>query len=359
MIKNLTGFSGYIMPLICSFFAIATYGQGGNQKLQAYTIDVIPSDAAKKVTITANGQPFTELVYTDTLEKPFLYPIYAPDGQIITRGFPFAPRPNEPTDHPHHTGLWLNYESVNGLDFWNNSYAVPAERKHKYGWIKTKKITKTKSGRKGELKMEAAWENQKNQVLLKEATTYYFRADENKRIIDRITTLTAAQDVTMPDIKDGMLGLRLAHELELPSKEKKTFKDDKGHVTVVEGNTDGAPSGNYLTSEGKEGDAAWGTRAQWCMLYGRQGNDTTSIVIIDHPRNVGYPTYWHARGYGLFAANPLGQKAFSNGKEVLNFSLKQGQSVTFRYRIVIASGNQKLNKEDINLLAGDFYQTIK
>jgi len=218
---------------------------------------------------------------------------------------------------------------------------------------------KTRGGKKGELKVQGTWENQKNQVLLNEVTTYFFKADADKRIIDRVTTLSAAQDVNMPDIKDGMLGLRVAHELELPAKEKKEFKDDKGNVTVVEGSLDNAPSGNYITSEGKEGDAAWGTRAQWCMLYGKQGDDTTSIVIIDNPRNVGYPTYWHARGYGLFAANPLGQKAFSNGKETLNFALKQGQSITFRYRIVIASGKQRLSNEEINVIAGDFYQNTK
>lgn len=359
MRKSHSFFFGYSILILCFTGVVTAYGQSSKSKLQVYNIEVTPDDASQKVTITAAGKPFTQLVYTDTLEKPFLYPIYAPDGQLITRGFPFAPRANEPTDHPHHTGLWLNYESVNGLDFWNNSYAIPADKKNKYGWIKTKKIVKAKGGKKGELKMQATWENQKNQVLLNETTTYFFRADEDKRIIDRITTLTAAQDVNMPDVKDGMLGLRLAHELEMPSKEKKEFKDDKGNVTVIEGSADGAPSGNYITSEGKEGDAVWATRAQWCMLYGKQGDDTTSIVIIDHPRNVGYPTYWHARGYGLFAANPLGQKAFSNGKETLNFALKQGQSVTFRYRVVIASGKQRLSNEEINLVAGDFFQNTR
>lgn len=333
--------------------------QSSKGKVQTYDIEVAKDDNAKKVVITADGKPFTQLIYTDTLEKHFLYPIYAPDGQIITRGFPFAPRKNEPDDHPHHVGLWLNYESVNGLDFWNNSYAIPAEKKDKYGWIRPGKILKAKGGKQGEVKIAATWQNQKNQVLLEETTTYLFKADENKRIIDRITTLTAKQDVTMPDIKDGMLGLRLAHELEMPSKKKQEFKDDKGNVTVVEGNADNAPSGNYITSEGKQGDDAWGTRAQWCMLYGKIGEDTASIVIIDHPRNVGYPTYWHARGYGLFAANPLGQKVFSNGKETLNFALKQGQSVTFRYRVVVATGKQRLSNEEINLAAGDFFQRTR
>ncbi len=67
--------------------------------------------------------------------------------------------------------------------------------------------------------------------------------------------------------------------------------------------------------------------------------EPVSLVILDHPKNVGYPTYWHARGYGLFAANPLGQKELSAGKDILNFKLPAGQSVTFRYKVLIHSGN--------------------
>lgn len=359
MKSSISLFPQALIVFTACFFVTTGYGQQGKAKIQVYPIEITPVELSKKIVITADGRPFTELIYTDTLEKPFLYPIYAPDGQIITRGFPFAPRPNEPTDHPHHTGLWLNYERVNGLDFWNNSYAIPEDKKSKYGWIKAQKILKAKGGKRGELKMKSVWENQKGQVLLEETTTYFFKADENKRIIDRITTLTASQDVNMPDVKDGMLGLRVAHELEMPSNVKKEFKDDKGNITVVEGSKDNSPSGNYITSEGVEGDAVWATRAQWCMLYGRQGDDTTSVVIIDHPRNPGYPTYWHARGYGLFAANPLGQAVFSKGKETLNLALKQGQSVTFRYRVAIASGKQRLSKEEINVVAGDFFQNVK
>lgn len=74
------------------------------------------------------------------------------------------------------------------------------------------------------------------------------------------------------------------------------------------------------------------------MLYGRRAGTPISITIIDHPANPGYPTYWHARNYGLFAANPLGQKVFSKGAENLNYRLLKGQSVRFRYRVVITSG---------------------
>jgi hypothetical protein len=71
------------------------------------------------------------------------------------------------------------------------------------------------------------------------------------------------------------------------------------------------------------------------MLTGKVNQETVALIMIDHPQNIGFPTYWHARGYGLFAANPLGQEIFSNGKEKLNFTLQPKMSATFRYRLVI------------------------
>ena len=98
----------------------------------------------------------------------------------------------------------------------------------------------------------------------------------------------------------------------------------KAMLPIVKASTDSIANGNYLTSEGKEGDSAWSTRARWCKMYGKMGSDSVSVVIIDHPSNTNYPTYWHARGYGLFAANPLGENIFTNGKLTKNLSLKTG-----------------------------------
>ena len=267
---------------------------------------------------------------------------------MITRGFPLAPQLGEPVDHPHHLGLWFNYENVNGLDFWNNSYAIPATKKSQYGWIRTDKVS---AGHRNTLRYTARWTDQQQHVLLYEVTTYQFSATRQERIIDRTTVLTADTDVNFPDAKDGMLGLRVTKELQIPSGTPGEFVDDKGNITkVAAGNTPDI-NGNYLTSEGKTGDSAWGTRGRWCMLYGKKGTDTLSIAIIDYPGNPGYPTYWHARGYGLFAANPLGQKIFSQGRQTLNFQLKKGQSATFHYRIVIAAGDHRLSTDRIRQLA--------
>jgi hypothetical protein len=152
--------------------------------------------------------------------------------------------------------------------------------------------------------------------------------------------------VSFDDAKDGMLGMRIARQLELPATKAEVFTDISGRKTDVPKLDNTGITGNYVTSEGKQGNDAWGTRGRWCVLTGRIGSDTISVAILDHPKNPGYPTYWHARDYGLFAANPLGQKVFSNGKEALGFALEPKQSVTFRYRILIVDGGLTPDRAD-------------
>ena len=340
--------------LFVLFLGMRTENAAQKKSKNQNRIDVVNYPSAQKIDIRIGAKLFTSFCYPDSLEKPFLYPIFAANDSAITRGFPLNTKPNDPTDHPHHIGLWFNYESVNGLDFWNNSYAIEADKKKNYGWIRTQKILRTKSGKEAGLSYSANWTNQQQKVLMVEVTDLKFSVLGNDRIIERDTKLTAKEDISFNDVKDGMLGLRVAHELELPIWESKKYTDANGIVTYVKANRDSSVTGNYLTSEGKQGDAAWGTRGNWCMLYGKLGADSVSIVIIDHPQNPGYPTYWHARNYGLFAANPLGQKVFSNGKTVLNFKLPKGQSVVFRYKIIIAANKYRLSNSTIEKVVQQF-----
>lgn len=321
---------------------------------KAQQVTVLKSANENKVDVAIGGRPFTSFLYPDTLEKPVLYPLHAANGTVVTRSFPLQSRAGDPTDHPHHIGLWFNFESLNGLDFWNNSYAIPANKKNLYGWVRTDRILETKSGDTGVLIYHANWTDQQKNIILEETTRYEFSGNENQRVIDRFTTLKADKDAFFKDAKDGMLGLRLAHELQMPTTEDQNFTDDKGNVTVVKGGTDKVANGNYITSAGKTGNDAWSSRGIWCKVFGKMGADSVSIAIIDHPKNPNYPTFWHARGYGLFAANPLGEKIFTNGKSEKMLTLKKGESVTFRYQIVINNGSKTISVAQLNTLAGSF-----
>jgi hypothetical protein len=326
-------------------------------QLQAQKVDLVKNEKEKKIEVNVDGKPFTSYFYPgeDVLKKAVLYPVMTAKGTLVTRGWPLDPRPGERVDHPHHVGVWLNYEDVNGNDYWNNSDAVD-HAKRAYGTIVHTGITSIKSGKnKGELTVTADWVDKDRTLTLKETTTYVFGAKGDTRFIDRSTTLTAVVDVEMPDIKDGMYAIRVARELELPSNKPEIFTDAAGIATKVPVMNNTGITGNYRNSNGVEGEAVWAKRAIWCNLTGRIKDENISIAMIDHPKNVGYPSYWHARGYGLFAVNPLGQKVFSDGKEVLNFKLKKGESTTFRYRMVIAS--EHLSDSSLNAMAADFGKT--
>jgi len=325
------------------------------QKKKAEGFRFIDHIDKKQIDLMYNGKLLTAYCYYDSAMKPILYPINTVSGITVTRGYPFAPRAGERVDHPHHQGMWMNYESVNGLDFWNNSTAIPYANRKKYGSIIHDGVVRTDfSGSKALLEVTARWVNHGGEILLREHTQYKFSVEDDDLVIDRKTTLTALEnEVKFKDIKDGFLGIRVARELEHPSNEPEVFMDAHGNPTTVPAINNEGVSGEYLSSEGIKGNDVWSTRGRWVSLRGKKDSKNVSITIIDHPKNPGYPTYWHARGYGLFAANPLGQEIFSKGKEKLNLALKPQESVTFQYRVVIHEGDV-LDPSRIDKLAKDF-----
>jgi hypothetical protein len=303
-------------------------------------VEVRELQAGKRVEVSVAGKPFTAYVWPDRLMKPVLYPIRTARGTLVTRGFPLDPRPGERVDHPHHVGLWFNYGDVNGVDFWNNSEGLPPERQGKMGRIVHKGVQSAKSGAgRGELVVASEWRMPDGSTALSERTSFVFTADGDTRGIERVTELTAGDaEVRFPDNKEGTLGLRVARALEEPSDKPELFTDASGKPTAVPVLDNAGVNGTYTSSEGLEGAAVWGTRGRWVALAGTVGGEDVVLLMVDHPKNPGYPTYWHARGYGLFAANPLGQAALSNGKETLNYRLAPKASTTFRHLLLVLPG---------------------
>jgi hypothetical protein len=299
-------------------------------------VQVVADEAHQRVDITIDGTPFTSYVWPTVLKKPVLFPLIAADGVDVVRGFPLAPRPGERVDHPHHAGIWFNYGNVNGFDFWNNSDAIKPADRGKMGTIHQQKIVSTKSGRdSGELVVESVWTTGTGQDILQQKTRYIFSRQNDERIIDQVTTLHALDRVVFNDDKEGLLGIRVARWLESADEKGGTFTDASGRPTEVPASNLPGATGVYLTSEGRQGDQAWGTRGRWCTLTGNTEGRTVTIAILDHPGNPNYPTYWHARGYGLFAANPLGQHIFDPKAPSLNYTIEKNQNVTFTYRILL------------------------
>lgn len=318
--------------------AVGTAVSFGSPSTSAQGVRIVANEAQRRVDVTIDGRPFTSYIWPTSLKKPVLYPLVTDEGITVTRGYPLEPRPGERVDHPHHAGLWFNYGDVNGFDFWNNSDAIKPEDRAKMGSIVHTKIVSTKNGSdQGELVVESTWITGTGKEILDQTTRYIFARQPHGRAIDEVVTLKALDRAVFHDDKEGVLGLRVASWLESAEEKGGTYLDATGKPTQVQAGSTAGASGVYLTSEGVKGGAAWGTRGRWCSLTGHDGDRTVTIAILDHPGNPGYPTYWHARGYGLFAANPLGRSIFDPKQTAFNFTLEKDQTATFRYRILVLS----------------------
>lgn len=341
-----------LLALFLPIFCLSQTPQS-DQKKDGSKVEFVRYEAERRIDVLVNGKLFTSYCWPENVYKPILYPVNTSTGTEITRGFPLKPRKGERDDHIHQVGIWLNYGNVNDYDFWGNGYRGYKEPNG--GEIKHLVIEKSNGGNgEGILITRESWVDPRGKELLAEKTEYHFIAKGSIRIIDRITTLTARDSaVRMKDTKEGMFGIRVARQLELPSNEALILIDSAGNPALKKVTTNVGVTGNYRSSEGITGEAVWGTRAKWMVLDGSIGEEKISLVICDHSKNQGYPTYWHARGYGLFAANPLGWNDFTKGKEVLNFVIPAGKTVTFRYRVIISSGPH-LTDNEINTYADDF-----
>jgi len=335
-----------IFVLTSVVFSLATCGSA--QK----GVQIIPDDVNHKVDVLFDGKLFTSYIYPADLEKPVLYPIFTAKGTLITRGFPRDPRPNERVDHPHHVGSWFNFGDVNGLDFWNNSYAVPEAKKAGYGSIRHRQVVNAQSGpNQGVLTIAANWVDFTEKVLLNEETKFVFSGEGDWRIIERNTTLTAQQDtVVFTDNKEGLIAIRMDRAFEEPSNRPELYLDAQGNPTEVKVMNNDGVVGMYRNSDRLEKESGvWGKPAKWVSLSADKAGEQITVAIIDHKNNPGFPAHSHARGYGLFATNNLGSEVFDKDAPQFKLTLNPGQSVSFKHQIIVKTGgfasDEEINKQ--------------
>ncbi len=256
------------------------------------------------------------------LTKPVLYPLRTPAGITVTRGWPFEKIRGEKQDHPHHIGLYFTYDQINGNNFWNNSKQPLPAIKHV-----GVELTSDRQGRPA-LATAMVWTGKGNTPLLTERRLTSFTPGADQHIIDIDIELQAiADEVKFGDTKEGMFAIRLAQWL--------TENTDSRF---------GLGTGAYLSCNGDEKErGVWGKRAEWVRIEGNKDGKTVGIAILNHPSSTNYPTYWHARGYGAFSANPLGQYAFQRSHKVENpkpfgLTLKRNEKAPFKFRVILYDG---------------------
>lgn len=293
-------------------------------RLYALSAGPPPASAGVKITrlddrlrIEINGQLFTEYYFRD-VPRPFLYPIVGPGGVEMTRNWPMKETPGEEHDHPHHRSLWFAHGMVNGQDFWTEG--------PKTGKIVHDQFLEVSDGRSGLIRATNKWVAADGTVECTDETTLRISSSPDRTIDFDVTLHAPDSPVVFGDTKEGSLGFRLAEPLTMRHK--------------VGGKTLGG-DGHYINSNGERDGDAWGKRADWCDAYAALDGKTIGVAIFDHPQNPHHPTWWHARDYGLFAANPFGEHDFEKlkDKDKGALTIPAGQSATFRWRILLHEGD--------------------
>jgi hypothetical protein len=272
-----------------------------------------------KLRVEVDGQLFTECILKG-YAKPILYPVIGPHGIGMTRNYPMVEGvAGEAKDHIHQKSLWFTHGDVNGVDFW-------AEGKDKGTIVNEKVLEVVQGGRTASVATANKWVKPDGAVVCTDTTRLGFTAAAGFRAIDFAITIHASHGaLVFGDTKEGTMGIRTHSNLCLANNPK------EGVTTA---------NGQAVNSEGVKGAAVWGKRARWVDYWAQIEGKTVGIAIFDNPGNPRYPTYWHARDYGLIAVNPFGIHDFE-GKPAKtgDFAIPAGESRTFSYRFVFHEGD--------------------
>ncbi|MEX0586584.1 MAG: PmoA family protein, partial [Pirellulales bacterium] len=241
--------------------------------------------------------------------------VFGRTGKPMTRAYPMntSPPEYEKRDHPHHRSLWITHGEVNGVDFWSEG--------GKSGSIVHTGFDRVESGREAVVVARADWVSRDAKRICQDERTLRFGADDGSRWIDFDVVIRASDGpLTFGDTKEGSFGVRVSETMKVEAK----------------------LGGKIVNSEGKIDGAAWGQPAAWVDYHGPVEGEHLGVAILNHPSSFRYPTTWHVRTYGLFAANPFGLRDFSGGKSASGaHTLEAGKTLALRHRVLLHKGDEK------------------
>ncbi|MGI8958265.1 MAG: PmoA family protein [Bryobacteraceae bacterium] len=282
--------------------------------------------AGDKIDVIIGGHDFTTYHFDPQIAKPFFHPIRSARGTIITRDFPngneIPPEHlKDPSLEPHQRSMYFSHGSVDGIDYWGEEVFSKWSDDSVFGRKVLQKVEEMRAeGDSGVLRASFTLRSPRDRVIAEEDQAFVFRGDDRTRIIDCEFTLQAnhGSAVTMGDTKEGTFAIRVAKELN-------------------------SPPGHMVNSTGAEGEKQiWGKRADWVDYYGELNGEPVGVAVLESPKSFRHPTYWHARAYGLLAANPFGIREFTDHpQEDGSWTIPVGERLTFRYRVIIHQGDYK------------------
>ncbi len=280
------------------------------------------------IQVAIGNKPFTTYHFDPKTAKAYLQPLRDANGIVVTRGFPIGDtipvaHQHDASVEPHQRAMYFGHGNINGYDFWSEEvfakYYGHGDTS-RWGRMVFRNIDEMRGGTSsGTIRATFDLEGPDHQPFAQETQEFTFRGDKSSRSIDCQIVIHANHGpVKFGDTKEGTFAIRLAPELD-------------------------APTGKMVDSKGGQDEAQiWGKRADWVNVDGVIHGQTLGVAIFDNPKSFRHPTYWHARGYGLLAANPFGLSFFyRDPKQNGSYTVPAGKSINFQYRVFIHDGNYK------------------
>ncbi|MCA9025743.1 MAG: PmoA family protein [Planctomycetaceae bacterium] len=297
------------------------------------TVVVVTGGATLKVLDEVRGSvPAGEVLTVGDVAEPWLWipekegwvhqRDVAPEKAIVTRTIVEDPEEasarhkldrRDPLyyDHPHHKGIWVSIDQVNGITFWNEG-----------GIIKNQSVELvTPKGNPAVMKVTNHWLDESEQPLVNEETT--IQIFDNRLLVYDIHFSAVESEVTFGDTKEGLFGIRLPNSMR-----------------------ESVAGGPVVNADGIEGAGnAWGKPSAWVDYVGPVGTQEYGVTLMDDPDNF-RPSRYHVRDYGLFSISPFGEKAYSNGEqEAQPVTLQPGDDgISMRYGLYLHRGNTQEGK---------------
>jgi methane monooxygenase PmoA-like len=284
--------------------------------------------------------------------KPFLYPLVAPNGVAVTRGWPVVKGlPGDvTTDHVHQRSVWFCHGDIipegielktktadrhgRGVDFWSESKDKDGKPRH--GWMTVVKVGEPKSIARNHVSVETRneWKTTEGVKIMDEVRVIHFIDGAEGRLLGFDITLAASVcPIAFGDTKEGSFGIRV-HDGLRPNQ------PTGATITTAEGKT-------FVPAEKKLTDnlPIWGHPSAWIDYSGTLDGKAVGVAVFDHPKNP--PASWHVRVYGLNAANPFArdQSDFPSQKgrtELLR--IEKGSDLKLKYAVYAHTGDVKAGK---------------
>ena len=271
-------------------------------------------EESETITVTLNDRHFTTFRYAKAQFRPYFFPVLGPNGREVTRG----ETSDISKDHVHHRSLYVAYGEVNDVDLWgegsNSGRVVPQGFTQKQGGAVVSRLYTQNS-----------WQTQAGEVLMTDVQNYrIYNLPEDAAILDLdLSFIASVGDVHFGDTKEGgIISIRVHPSMNA---------SDGGKMENAFGGINEAET--------------WGKRANWCDYSGVVDGTPVGIAVFDHIVNPRYPTYWHVRNYGLMGSNIFGGSSFERDpSKDGSYTLKQGEEMHFRFRVLIHAGDANVGK---------------